>query len=197
MIAVAILAAGQGQRFGRRPLPKQFETIAGKPVFVYSVELYRGLESVGPLLLVAHPELIDETAECLVRFGCADGVTVVAGGETRRASIANAVHWLMEHGSMADDDSIILQNAASPNTREELVRRCIEVARNADAVQAYMPELRTVFAMESDTVSSVLRRGQHAVSCDPTIYRFHVLREALDSQSRFDLPGDATTDIVS
>ena len=196
VFAAAILAAGRGVRFGDRTLPKQFETIGAKPVFVYSVELYRQLESVDSVVLVANPALLDETREILERHGCADGVTVVPGGETRRVSIDNAIGWLDTNHVLSGDDRIILHNAASPNTRDSLVRRCIDVAKTADAVQACMPETRTVFYAESDRVASVLRRDRHVISCDPTVYRFSVLREALAHQQRSELPGEATTDIV-
>ncbi len=197
MIAVAILAAGQGLRFGRGDLPKQFALIAGKPVFVYSVELYRRVESMGPLILVTNPNFVDKTIEMLTQFDCADDLTIVAGGNTRRASIRNAISWLTDNSSMSGDDRLVLHNAASPNTSELLVRRCIDMARDADAVQAYTPELRTVFEVAAGTVGSVLRRDRHAVSCDPTIYKMSVLREALNHEQRLDIPGDATTDIVN
>lgn len=196
VIAVAILAAGRGVRFGDHLLPKQFETIGDKPVFVYSVELYRELESVDSVVLVANPELLTETNDILARHGCADGVNVIPGGQTRRISIDNAVQWLAANDILSADDRIVLHNAASPNARESLVRRCIDVAKTADAVQACMPELRTVFAEKSDRVASVLRRDGHVISCDPTVYRFAVLREALAHQQRSELPGEATTDIV-
>ena len=194
--AAAILAAGRGVRFGRRVMPKQFEMIGNKPVFVYAVELYRGLEDVDSIVLVANPDLLDETGAMLERHRCADGVMVIPGGETRRVSIDNALQWLATNNILSGDDRIILHNAASPNTRASLVRRCIDVARTADAVQACMPELRTVFAVKSDRVASVLRRDRHVISCDPTIYRFGVLHEALAHQQRSKLPGEATTDIV-
>ena len=73
--AVIIVAAGRGTRMGGA-VPKQWQTLAGKPVLAHVLDAFAGL----PLVLVIHPE----DRERASRLG---DVRLVHGGETRGASV--------------------------------------------------------------------------------------------------------------
>lgn len=196
MIGVIFLAAGNGNRFGRSALPKQFSRIMGEPLFTHAVRPYLAIDTVSRLVLVARPDLLEETRAALAGGDLFDRIALVPGGQTRRDSVRNGISELRPEAGFNDGDIVVLHNAASPNTPVELIERCLEAMGEADAVQAYVPELRTLFEMEAGDIKAVLDRPSLACSCDPTMYRARVLERALERQRALGLEGDTTCDLV-
>jgi len=196
VIAALVLAGGQGVRFGTENGPKQFAEIGGKPLFIHALQTYVDLASVDPVLLVANPAHMDSTLAALRQFELEAKVDVVHGGDTRQQSVRNGFSALSDRREMSDDDIIVLHNAASPNTPDDTVMRCITALEDAEVAQAYIPELRTLFEMKGQRVATVLPRPSLACSCDPTVYRASALRRVIKRQEELGLRGDTTTDIA-
>ena len=80
-----VAAAGGGTRFGR---PKQFVDIAGAPLCAWSIATFTAMPQISAIALVTERD----TKERLLDLGRAIAGTklhaVVAGGETRQASVA-------------------------------------------------------------------------------------------------------------
>jgi 2-C-methyl-D-erythritol 4-phosphate cytidylyltransferase len=196
VIAALILAGGQGMRFGAANRPKQFSEICGKPLFIHALQTYVELAGVDPVLLIANPAFMDISRTALRQFRLEAHVSVAPGGDTRQESVRNGLAALGELHEVRDQDAIVLHNAASPNTPAETVTRCIAALETAEVAQAYVPELRTLFAMNEQRVAAVLPRPGLACACDPTVYRVAALRRVMKRQAELGLRGDTTTDIA-
>lgn len=83
--AIVIVAAGRGTRAGA-DLPKQWQTLAGKPVLAHTVGRFVG---VGRIVVVLHAE---DMVRGLDIFG--GSVVLCTGGESRDASVRNALEML-------------------------------------------------------------------------------------------------------
>ena len=88
-VLVIIPAAGSGSRFGG-PIPKQFQTLAGKPLVQYVVE--RFLMTEAARIIVAIPDALLAT----VKHGPGDRVQFIGGGDTRLQSVIRAMHTSRE-----------------------------------------------------------------------------------------------------
>ena len=193
MITALILAAGSGVRFGSGELPKQFSEINGAPLFIHSVRNYKAVPEVDRIIVVARPDLYDSTCEALTRHDAMHDVTVIRGGDTRRESIGNAVaSWGGE--SPGRDDAVILHNAVSPNTSPAFISACLDALKEHDAIQACLPDIRTVFESDGEYVNSVVPRSSSFYNCDPTIYRGHVFSHIIDAQNQSGEAGETTVD---
>jgi 2-C-methyl-D-erythritol 4-phosphate cytidylyltransferase len=82
-----IVAGGSGERFGREG-GKQLATVDGLPLVAHSVRAFERCEAVDAIVLVCTPGREDEFRDVLERTGARKVVAVVAGGETRRRSVA-------------------------------------------------------------------------------------------------------------
>lgn len=114
--AAIVVAAGQGLRAGQ-PIPKQFAMWRGKPVLRHSVET---LAAAGAdPIVVAIPENADEIAENALA-GIAN-VRLIVGGETRQASVLNALQ------SLEDDrpEVVLIHDAARPALSTDLMERLL------------------------------------------------------------------------
>jgi len=193
MIAALILAAGKGVRFESSGLPKQFCEIGGKPLFIHSVQTYAGIDAVDRIIVVANPQWVDQTTDALKRYNLFEQVTMVVGGETRQASVQNASALIAED-YMSAEDLVILHNGVSPNTSAEFVRTCLTAVLDCDAVQACVPDTRTVFEVDGEFVKRVLPRSSLVYHCDPMIYRGDIFGHVLAVQKRNGMTGDTTSD---
>lgn len=193
MIAALILAAGKGVRFESAGLPKQFCEISGKPLFVHSVETYVGIDAVDRVIVVANPQYVDMTTYALERYDLLEQVTIIVGGNTRQVSIQNAC-TLIAGQFTSSEDFVILHNGVSPNTSAEFVNTCLTAVADRDAVQACVPDTRTVFEIDGEFVKRLLPRPNLVCHCDPIVYRGDVFSHVLDEQKRGGMSGDTTSD---
>jgi 2-C-methyl-D-erythritol 4-phosphate cytidylyltransferase len=182
-----VLAAGVGARVGGDE-PKQFLDLNGVPVLERTV---RSLVWCERIVVVHHPEHEDRTRALVEHAGLGPRVTLVAGGATRRSSIAAALAALTETD---DDVPLVLQNAASPRTPRELVQACLAGLSTHDVVQAYVPAVHTIFSHDGRELTEVLPRNGLGYSADPTVYRLGCLRRIVEAQSAGSAAGEMTLD---
>jgi 2-C-methyl-D-erythritol 4-phosphate cytidylyltransferase len=125
-----IAAAGSGERLGAGG-PKAFVPVAGRPMIDWSLEAFRGCDSVQAVVVAAPPGHACELG--------AD-VDVVAGGATRAESVANAL-------AAVATEVVAIHDAARPLLTPALVEALVEAlaaAPEADAVIAASPVTDTV-----------------------------------------------------
>jgi len=76
-----LLAAGAGDRFGAE-LPKQFIRLAGVPILLRTIRTIAAA-GIDDLVIVGHPDWIEETERELRAAGLSIPASVLAGGTTR------------------------------------------------------------------------------------------------------------------
>jgi 2-C-methyl-D-erythritol 4-phosphate cytidylyltransferase len=82
-----IVAGGSGERFGREG-GKQLAPVGGLPLVAHTVGAFERCVAVDAIVLVCDPDRTDEFRRVVVETGAVKVVAVVAGGETRRLSVA-------------------------------------------------------------------------------------------------------------
>ncbi len=118
--AVVIVAAGRGTRAGDGDA-KQWREIGGKPVLAHAVAAFAG---VGRILVVLHP---DDMARGAAQFQ--GKVTLIAGGETRSASVKNALDIL----DPEEISTVLIHDGARPFVSRPLIARVLEALTEASA----------------------------------------------------------------
>ncbi len=82
-----IVAAGSSVRFGGA-LPKQFRTLAGKPLLVWAIQRFEEAASIDDITLVVAKDQIQYTQEkVLAPYDFKKVIGVMAGGATRQESV--------------------------------------------------------------------------------------------------------------
>ena len=175
-----IPAAGGGSRFGAAT-PKQDALLAGSPVLAHTLaRLRQGLAlSETFVVLAAEDREFD-------RMGPhAAGVTVLrCGGETRAATVANALASL--DGHCADDDWLLVHDAARPCVPRDALTRLVEHLRD-DAVGGLLAIPVADTLKRSDGEADVPRvlgtepRAHLWQAQTPQMFRCGVLRRAFGS----------------
>ena len=77
-IHALVLAGGSGDRFGAE-MPKQFVRLAGEPILARTIRILASA-GIDQLVVVSHPNWIDETRELVDGLALPVPMAVVAGG---------------------------------------------------------------------------------------------------------------------
>ncbi len=162
MAVALIVAAGSGERLGA-DRPKAFVMLGTESLLERSLRAVReaGIEEV----VVALPE----------GTRAPEGVTAVAGGDVRSASVRNAL-------AASSGDPVVVHDAARPLASPALFAAALaELERSgADAVVAAAPVTDTVKEAEDGTVVHTLERSRLWAVQTPQVFRREALERALD-----------------
>lgn len=154
-IAVIIPAAGAGTRFGDAPEtgaatsggPSKIEIdLAGRPVFMRSIELFLNRHEVGQIILAVNPDAIDD-----FKFRWGDklgfhGVKVIPGGTVERwETVSKALDTI-------DDNCthVAVHDAARPLATSKLIDDLLDAAAKHNAVVPGLPVSATLRRVAND-----------------------------------------------
>ena len=153
-------AGGSGERLGA-DRPKAFVVCAGRPLIEWSLDV---LGSVCDRVVVAAPPGYDE------------GTDRVRGGESRSASVRNAL------AAAPEAEIAVVHDAARPLVTRELVERCIAAIQpGIDGAIAAVPMTDTVKEVAPDRrVLRTLDRSQLWAIQTPQVFKADILRRALE-----------------
>lgn len=139
-----ILAAGRGTRM-QSEKPKQLMEISGKPMFLYSVELFT--ELCDRTLVVTGKTEKAEVEEALKKAGFSD-VPVVLGGENRYESSRNGIQYALWDAEL--DSVVLIHDAARPLVTKEVINDAISSAMEKGSGVAAVPSKDTVKVADAD-----------------------------------------------
>lgn len=186
-----VLAAGSGSRSGS-PQPKQLLDLHGSPVFIHAIRPYAALGH--RVVIVAGEDVRGQIEAALAEHLPDLDPIVVVGGRTRQLSIVAGIDAIPEDSPA--DTAVILQNAASPNTREALISSCVQALDHHDAVQAYVPSDATTILHADGELVQLVPRATSGFTVDPTVYRRRLADEIARSIVGGTDAGDTTIDIA-
>lgn len=155
----------------------------------WSIEAFRACGSVRSIVVAAPPGQLD-------RFGERD-LTVLAGGETRADSVANAL-------AAVETEYVAIHDAARPLLTPELVEALgadLDAAPEASGVIAAAPvadtvkrgSLRTPGDRKEPRIVETVDRSELWAAQTPQVFRTQALREALAAAER---PREATDEAM-
>ena len=124
MNTAIILAGGVGSRVGAN-VPKQFIEVNGKPVLVYTIEIYQKHPEVDAIEVVCHAKYIDYLHELIEKYHLTKVKWVTNGGETFQESCLNGIDFLED--KLQDDDMIMIHYGAAPFTSQKILTDAIRV----------------------------------------------------------------------
>lgn len=143
-----IVAAGRGERAGGE-LPKQYRPIGGVPMLLRALRPFAAHPRVGPIVVALPPADAASPPDWL-REHLSDRLTVVAGGEARQQSVANALARLPPESTL-----VLVHDAARPFADRDMIDRVLAVA---DLGACAVPGLPLADTMkEIDTAGLVVR----------------------------------------
>jgi 2-C-methyl-D-erythritol 4-phosphate cytidylyltransferase len=136
--AAVIVAGGQGKRYGGR-VRKQYLTLAGRPVYWWSVQAFDRSPSIGVIILVVPRDNIMGMRRQLTRLKTHKPLHLVSGGETRADSVRQGLAAIPPGYR-----GVAVHDAVRPLITPELIESVIKGARAHRAAIAATPSKDTV-----------------------------------------------------
>lgn len=175
-VTAIIAAGGTGRRLGAA-VPKQLLEIDGRSLLERSVDAFRTHPGVAEVI-VALPAAM--TGNPPAWLAAASGVRIVAGGERRQDSVANAV------AALAPESEIVLvHDAARPFVTPAVISRAIDAAAEHGAAIVAVPVSDTVKRIgkagttDAGVIAETLPREEIVLAQTPQAFRVGVLRGAI------------------
>lgn len=171
--AVIIVAAGRGSRMGGE-VPKQWQSLAGKPALEHALAAFAGMQVV----LVIHPG--DRArAEAL-------GVPLVEGGATRDASVLAGLQALDGTGV----EAVLIHDGARPLVSRSLIGRLVAALAHHDGAAPALPVTDALWRGAEGFVSGTVDRAGLWRAQTPQAFRLAPILAAHRAH-----PGGAADDV--
>ncbi len=169
-IGAVLVAAGRSTRMG---LDKLWTLLGDRLVLTWSLDALAASGALDRLALVVSRERVSDARRLLGRPGVP--LTVIAGGERRRDSVAVGVD------ALGDQDWVLVHDAARPFVDRDLILRGLDAARETGAAVAGLPVRDTIKRVSGRDVVETLRREELWAVQTPQVFRRELLSAALAS----------------
>jgi 2-C-methyl-D-erythritol 4-phosphate cytidylyltransferase len=170
-VAAILVAGGSASRFGSR---KQFELIDDLPMYQYVARTFSRVESIHTIVLVGPKSDIAEMESGLRTLNLPVQWSIVAGGETREASVANGLHAIVGN----EIKIAIVHDVARALVEEILIRSVIEAIREHGAAAACLEVVDTIKRAVGNEIMETIPRENLWRAQTPQGARLELLRMA-------------------
>lgn len=168
--AAIIVAAGRGLRAGGE-IPKQQRMLGNRRVYQWSLDAFSAHPNIDACILV-----VPAGDEPLYREQCSKATKVVAGGDTRSASVRAGLAAC----SPDTTRTVLIHDAARPGLNADIISRLISATETADAAA---PAIKLVDALKRQTGSSIesVDRERLFRVQTPQAFKFQKIQQALSA----------------
>lgn len=172
-----VLSGGTGTRLGAG-IPKQYLKINQRMIISYCLEQLFLSSRIDALWIVAEESFWETLRECIAEYdkgGKFRGFS--KPGENRQLSIWNGL--LDMRASAADEDYVLIHDAARPFLSEQLITACLDAAKGHDGVLPVLPMKDTVYrSADGKRISSLLNRSELFAGQAPEVFLYGSYYEA-------------------
>ena len=173
-----ILAGGVGVRVGAG-IPKQFIEVLGKPILVYTLEIFQKDENIDEIVLVCVASHIELAKKYCKDYNITKAKLVVEGGKDFIDSCLNGMDAIK--GVCKSDDVILVTSADRPFISPEEIEDSIRVCKmHGSGIPARKCPLCMFEVGEDRTHSSKYRRESLMLTSTPWSFSYGKLSASLE-----------------
>ena len=163
-----IFAGGIGKRMNSTSRPKQFLEHNGKPIIIYTLELFDNHPNIDGIVVVCIESWIPFLQKQLKKFEINKVVKIVPGGETGQDSIYNG---LVAIDSLYEKDScVLIHDGVRPLITEKTISDCIEMVQNKGNCIVCVPTVETFIVKQEDGSLNIPSRSNSFIARAPQCF---------------------------
>lgn len=176
-----LLAGGSGQRFGA-DRPKQFVRIGERTVLEHSLAAFEQSPHIDAILIVSHPQHLDEVRQLLPSSQHPKLLAVVAGGAERQDSTLNALRALAQiTDSPLEQIRILIHDAVRPAVSQSIIERVYTALHTHQAANLVVPVTDTLLEInDNGTTAAMPSRARFRRVQTPQGFHAATLQHAYD-----------------
>lgn len=162
-----IFAGGIGQRMKTTKRPKQFLEMHGKPIIIYTLEIFERHPQIDGIVVSCVADWIPYLNELLEKFHITKVKKVVPGGETGQMSIYNGL--VAAKDVAGEEKSIVLvHDGVRPLINEQVITNNIKsVQENGSAITSAIVKETIMVVKDDNSIDYVPDRAHSRVAKAP------------------------------
>lgn len=185
MITALIIAGGVGKRMGQ-DIPKQFITIEGKPIIIYTLESFEQHPMVDRVLVVCKHGWEETLWGYIKEYDLKKVQWIIPGGSKGQESINNGVQFLKDYSDV--DDTIIVHDGIRPLVDEIVLSDVIVKCQEHGNAVTSLPYNEQIFLKDTEeTTKQYIDRNTLRRVSTPQAYQFGKLSWAYDKAVKEDI----------
>lgn len=171
-----IFAGGLGCRMNTKGRPKQFLEFRGKPIIIYTLELFDNHPEIDGIIVSCIEDWIPYLEKLIHKFGITKVRSIVPGGETGQDSIFNG---LVEAERLFPMDScVLIHDGVRPLIAEQTISDNIEAVRQYGSCITCIPAIETFVVTQPDGDLEIPSRKDSLVARAPQSFVLSDILEA-------------------
>ncbi|WP_180079887.1 MULTISPECIES: 2-C-methyl-D-erythritol 4-phosphate cytidylyltransferase [unclassified Acinetobacter] len=183
MNVALIFAGGVGSRMNSLAKPKQFLELHGKPIIIYTLEIFQSHAEIDSIVVVCVADWTDYMKKLLVRYEITKVVEVVEGGSTGQCSIYNGLRSIEK--KFSPDTTVIIHDGVRPLIDHSIISKNIAQVKLTGNAITTAPTVETfVVVDDAMRVTEVPSRSHSRLAKAPQSFLLKdilkVHRQALD-----------------
>jgi 2-C-methyl-D-erythritol 4-phosphate cytidylyltransferase len=188
MFTSAIIpAAGFGERMGGA-VSKQFLSLHGKPILVYTLERFQRCTAVDEIIVAAQPATHAQIEFLISEFHLSKVSKIVEGGRRRQDSVSSALRHVSPRS-----DIVVIHDGVRPFIQQKVIFESIEKAKTFSAAVVAVRVKDTVkVGNEEGRFEKTLDRSVLWMAQTPQTFQKQILLDAYEKANRENI--EATDD---
>lgn len=184
-----IFAGGTGQRMNTKSKPKQFLELHGKPIIIYTIELFDNHPEIDGIIVVCLKTWIPFLEKQLKKFEIRKVIQIVPGGNTGQESIYNGLEAIEKIAQCPDESIVLIHDAVRPLITEDTITENIKSVREYGSCITCSPAFETILierAMDNhEPFNEIPQRSNCYIARAPQSFYLkdilHVHRKAIEN----------------
>lgn len=170
-VAGLLLMGGSGLRFGSE-VPKQFHRLAGKKVYLHTLDVFLKTKIFDEITLSCHPQWIEAVQKEIPSSLCP--IRVISGGSSRQASSLLGLESFRREPNI-----VIIHDAVRPFVSQEILIKNAQMALIHGAVDTCIPSADTlVHTTDEQTIASIPSRKEFLRGQTPQSFSYPLIVQA-------------------
>lgn len=170
MNIAVIFAGGSGLRMHTKSRPKQFLDLNGKPIIIYTLELFDNHPQIDAIVVACIENWIPFLEKQLRKFEITKVIKVVPGGETGQQSIYNALCAAENAGT--DDSIVLIHDGVRPLITEQTITDNINKVKQSGSCITCIPATETLVVRQTDGSLEIPSRADSLIARAPQSFFF-------------------------
>lgn len=170
MNIAVIFAGGSGLRMHTKSRPKQFLELNGKPIIIYTLELFDNHPEVDAIVVSCISSWIPFLEKMLRKFEISKVVKIVEGGSTGQESIYNGLCAAEEYAA-GRDANVLIHDGVRPLITEETITDNIDKVNECGSCITCVPATETFVVTKSDGTLEIPSRAESLIARAPQTFR--------------------------
>lgn len=164
-----IFAGGTGRRMQTKSKPKQFLDLNGKPIIIYTIDLFENHPQIDGIIVVCIEEWIPYLKKQLKKFEINKVGNIVSGGTTGQESIYNGLVAAKE--KYGENCNVLIHDGVRPLITEETITDNINCVEEKGNCITCIPATETFVVTQQDGSLEIPSRKDSLIARAPQSFR--------------------------